>query len=311
MKKIMPFAIAFIVIFISATAFAESDSEIWSARHYVDEFNLPTDKGYVTNNEFFIGTFSNSATSDSLLKAELLLDDNVAFQLYEYGSQIVKGYHSKGDIYAINVLSPSGNKYEMRGTLKKGSDRIFLSESYVSTFFDILTENGEVRISIKEKDGTSSYFFVIPDSSGLDEAYLELFDSLPHYQEGESEEIEVSIDVNLTYDTIYATSYSKEKKKFYVDITTNLPDGVPIIAKIYPALSSDFVIESGRVQDGKCNIIFSTGLEKAYMAVNLHLSFGTISDEQKELYGESYDRFTGEIANQMKKKDGYIIKFTL
>lgn len=284
------------------------NKSIWTAKYYVDEFNQPTEDGYVTNKEYFVGTFSNSATTDSLLKAQLLLDDKVAFKLYEYGSQIVKGYHSKGDVYIINVLSPSGEKYEMRGTLLNGNDRIFLSESYVSTFFDILNENGEVRISMKEKDGTSSYFFVIQESSGLEETYLQLFDKVPHYSTGESDEIAVTMSVELSYDNEY--TYKGYEERIYINIKTNLPDDIVLYCVASVPLEDDKSIATGTIKDGMCNVRFPETIDaKGY--VNIIIRYGQITDEQKQLYGDSLEKFTGEISDDMKTKSGHRIQFKL
>ena len=49
----------------TAEAVNPSDTGIWEIRYYVDVFRNPTDKDYITNKEYFTGTFSNSAATDS------------------------------------------------------------------------------------------------------------------------------------------------------------------------------------------------------------------------------------------------------
>lgn len=64
----------------------------WRIDYSVDDFNQPTDEWYITEDEYLVGTFSNSATTNSELYANVMvdLDDNVMIFLYEYGSRQVK-----------------------------------------------------------------------------------------------------------------------------------------------------------------------------------------------------------------------------
>ena len=70
----------------------------------MDDFNQPTDEWYITEDEYLVSTFSNSATTNSRLYANVMvdLDDNVMIFLYEYGSR------SKTVLSAIgmNITSP-------------------------------------------------------------------------------------------------------------------------------------------------------------------------------------------------------------
>ena len=67
----------------------------WSLGYYVDEFNQSTSEGFVSHANYFIGTFSNSATTDSLLLVQVLADANdITIFLYEYGSDLVKNSSS-------------------------------------------------------------------------------------------------------------------------------------------------------------------------------------------------------------------------
>lgn len=302
MKRIIAFVFVFSIIFFPTLVFANEDTGIWDVRYYVDEFNMPTEEGYITNRSYFVGTFSNTAADNAPLKAELLLDKRVAIQLYEYGNLLVKGYHSKGDAYAINVLSPSGNKYEMNGILKKGSDRIFLSESYVSTFFDILSEDGEVRISMSEKEGTSSYFFIIPDSSNIENAYLQIFESMPTYQTGASEEINAEIDCQI---------FITDTRKVKIIMSTNLPDGLKLKITIK---GSDGKKEPtyAVVEDGLATFIGYNSLPNMRREATLIVTIPKTdqSDEIKTMIGENMEKIAGPCGEGLKSVDGYRIKFT-
>ena len=75
---------------------------IWKIEHYVNEFNEQTYREYITTDDKLSGTFSNSATTDSTLKADILVDSTgVSFVLYEYGDRRVKSSISTG--YSISV----------------------------------------------------------------------------------------------------------------------------------------------------------------------------------------------------------------
>ena len=153
----------------------EKDS-IWVVKYYVDEFKQPTDEGYISSSEVFEGTFDNTATTGSLLYVIPIFDNTAAFKLFEYGDNIVKGYHRDGTYYDVTILAPSEEKHNMTGVLYDGSDRIMLLDKYTEEFYGILNENGKVIISIVERDRPSTkYLFSISDSTGFDAVYKELF----------------------------------------------------------------------------------------------------------------------------------------
>lgn len=104
-----------------------ADLGMWVISHYVDEFKNPTDQAYIQNAKRIVGTFSNSATTDSLLYVKWLIDENdIAIILYEYGSERVKSTYDSID-YSIVMLDPDGNKVSMTGKMYKGGDRIYIS----------------------------------------------------------------------------------------------------------------------------------------------------------------------------------------
>lgn len=62
----------------------------WQKDYFVDEFGEPTKDAYAVIETS--GDFSNSATSESQLNVRILVTSSeVRFNLYEYGSQMVKG----------------------------------------------------------------------------------------------------------------------------------------------------------------------------------------------------------------------------
>ena len=61
----------------------------WEIAHYVDEFQEETDEKYIKQSA--LGTFSNSATTNSDLVAHILVDKNdIRLRLQEYGRRYAK-----------------------------------------------------------------------------------------------------------------------------------------------------------------------------------------------------------------------------
>lgn len=150
-----------------------TNTGIWEVRYYVDEFQNPTDKGYISTKSPVKGTFSNSATTDSELSVIWLIDKkNVAIKLAEYGRSIVKSSYDTTS-YSILMLDPDGKKVSMNGTMRRGGDRIYIEESNEATVLDALSRNGSVTFKITEegKYASSSYLFKMEDTSFFSNAY--------------------------------------------------------------------------------------------------------------------------------------------
>lgn len=148
----------------------------WEKAYYVDEFEQPTSEGYITNSELIVGTFSNSATTNSTLYVKFTVDKKyVAIALAEYGSYVVKNSSSKySDSYKIILQSANGTKYNLTGELYPGGDRIVIDTSYNATILSALKSGGEIKLYIEETEySTSNYLFTV-DTTGFAEAYKTL-----------------------------------------------------------------------------------------------------------------------------------------
>lgn len=157
----------------AAGASDPTNTGIWEVRYYVDEFNNPTTEGYITTKDYVVGTFSNSATTNSELYVIWLIDkSDVAIKLVEYGRSVVKSSYSSTN-YNIVMLDPDGNRVYMTGTMWKGGDRIYIDSEYELTVIEALKRNGSVSFRIDEggKYGNSSYLFKMEDTSFFDNAY--------------------------------------------------------------------------------------------------------------------------------------------
>ena len=157
----------------AAGASDPTNTGIWELRYYFDEFHNPTTEGYITTKDYVVGTFSNSATTDSELNVTWMIDkSDVAIQLAEYGRNIVKS--SYANFYEIVMLDPDGNKVSMAGKMQKGGDRIYICDEDKSTVIEALKRNGSVSFRIVEIFGSSSYLFKMEDTSFFDNAYAML-----------------------------------------------------------------------------------------------------------------------------------------
>lgn len=153
-----------------------SDEDVyvpWGTQYYVDEFKQPTDYGYIVTAT--IGSFCNSATTDSELFVKVVVDkENISIHMLEYGSSPVKNNsNSYNDIYNIKMRTSDGTDYSFTGTMYCGSDRIFIDSNYISTVIDSFSQiDGSVTLFYIEDSNspTTNYLFSIK-SDGFAEQY--------------------------------------------------------------------------------------------------------------------------------------------
>ena len=180
MKKFAAALLAFALLISSAVGWAESetttDTGIWEKRFFVDDFGDPTDQAYYTTRMY--GTFSNSATTNSLAEATILVDPSnedasVAIILYEYGDHQVKNPYESIQEYEVQIKDTNGIVHSYEGYMY--SDRIYLYDSeYLSwsPIEDIFARGGKIQFVIRPKDDKiTKYSFTIEDSTG----YANLF----------------------------------------------------------------------------------------------------------------------------------------
>lgn len=150
----------------------------WKLKHYVDEFGDETSAEYI--NYVGKGTFSNTATKDSLLVVSILVDTNsgIAIKLYEYGDNVVQNSYSSRRKYKVNVKTPGGGKKSFEGYMKSSSgDRIFMSnDSLLFEFKHVSPTNmkNKMKFHIVDNDRPTTYYDFEVDVSGFSEAYSNL-----------------------------------------------------------------------------------------------------------------------------------------
>lgn len=139
---------------------------IWVTKNYVDEFNDPTYRKYISTNTLFSGTFSNTATTNSRLNAKILVDSvHCSIMLYEYGDKQVKSNIS--DEYKISIKY-GYKKIVVYGTMN--TDRIQIYGTDKSEMVQALSSGETVTFYIvKSKSQTTTYMFSVESSNFADE----------------------------------------------------------------------------------------------------------------------------------------------
>ena len=146
----------------------------WRIDYYVDDFNQPTDEWYITEDEYLVGTFSNSATTNSKLYANVMvdLDDNVIIFLYEYGSRQVKNSSERyWDEYNITMRTPDGADHKITGTMYCGDDRVNIDDAYIDEVLTALKGEGNVMFRIENADRTVESYLIEVATSNFAELY--------------------------------------------------------------------------------------------------------------------------------------------
>lgn len=150
----------------------------WAIGYYVDSFQQKTEDGYIANRTFFTGTFSNSATQNSLLHVFVIVDDvDVSFVLYEYGGDNpVKNSSSRSkETYNIAMRTADGTEYSMTGKIYCGGDRVHVDDAYYDTIIDALSQpDSNVVFYIEEADRTVTNYLVTVETSNFAELYKKM-----------------------------------------------------------------------------------------------------------------------------------------
>ena len=145
----------------------------WEIGEFIDEFEEPTGVKYIGHES--IGTFSNSATTDSNVLAYMQITaTDIAFMLWEYESYLVEGYYGT-ESYSITILDQNKTKHYFSGTLAENDTRIYVQGSQENDVIRLLKNNSTLKVYIEEDSSyaTASYLFTI-DTTGFSEAYSQI-----------------------------------------------------------------------------------------------------------------------------------------
>ena len=146
-------AVDSVVVEPIAEEVANSDS--WKLQYFIDDYGEKTDEGYIINNCF--GEFSNSATTDSELAVRIIVTpEDVRFDMYEYGSQFMKGE----GILQFRAKLPDNSEVNFT-TYNSDSGPNSVSSSDVKKVRELFEKYSKLRFAAKTTSySTSTYRFV-------------------------------------------------------------------------------------------------------------------------------------------------------
>lgn len=184
MKRLVCFVFCIVLLLTGTISIAEepkSDTGIWELMAYSDEFGFPTNKKYIVNKGVCIGTFSNSATTNSQLHAVVFCQENrgyhqIKIRFAEYGKYIVKNPTSKNVWFNFVMMDSSGEKQYFNGLtdafIPKQNQDMWLGTDATHAVIKALKAGGTIRFAFTEQDNPhNKYIFTIEDASGFDVAY--------------------------------------------------------------------------------------------------------------------------------------------
>lgn len=143
---------------------ASSKRDYWEHGNYVDDFGDKTKKKFIKNAVPISGLFSNSATNNSLLKVQLLINSpkDINIMLYEYaGNNPVKAYSRTN--YTVIVKDSEGKKHTLLA--ENYSDRLSFGPASSQKINKLLMKGDALSFVIFESSNTiTNYSFSIENS---------------------------------------------------------------------------------------------------------------------------------------------------
>ena len=136
------------------------EKKAWKIAYYLDEFNNVTKESYVTNLEYFVGSFTDAEATNAKLYARVLIDNNnVSINLWKEGKTELKGCVTTE--YSVTILDGKGEKHYIDGTLYKNSNYVVFDNE---PFITLLKNNDTLKIYMEEnleEDYNATYLFTI------------------------------------------------------------------------------------------------------------------------------------------------------
>ena len=293
MKKIsLVLAVLLLLLVCPLTSRAEEQKENkWLIGSYVDKFDRPTGKKYITTENYIEGTFSNSATTDSRLEVILVMDkEHIFFRLYEYGDNQVDNYYSKDKYYSLSILDSKDIEHEISCYFcSEGTDLIVEDKD---EFCRALEYGGKTMFYIEEKDGMSKYKFTVNFEDDFEKMYAKVggeFENneahTKYLEEEEAKKINAKCEVSIE---------KSEDWHIKCNITSEMPDGVVINLYLFKNYS---YIEGAEatLKGGKITYEFEASFEDAKdgdkYEVDTKLLYENQSTKIKKKIGKSSNYF--------------------
>ena len=152
----------------------------WGYNYYIDnEFGEKTNEWYITTLESLDGTFENSATDNAKLLVEILYDcdDTISIFLHEYAREddLVKNSSSRYiDYYKIVIKNEKEIKYEARGQMHPGGDRIYIIDKYHKSVLDLMKTSKTLKFYIEFEDSPTTQYRFDVDMNNFNDALKDM-----------------------------------------------------------------------------------------------------------------------------------------
>jgi hypothetical protein len=147
---------------------------IWENDTYEDELGQTSDREYIGNKDFIVGSFSTTATARSPLNVRFLIfgPTSISLQLFERGGNSPLKTLTPVS-YTVSIEDAGGAQHTLKAM--NYSDRVAFEKTDAKTVHDILMKGGKIKFSITDDfTSTSRYQFTIDNASGYGEAYKRL-----------------------------------------------------------------------------------------------------------------------------------------
>ena len=152
------------------------EEDLWVLRNFVDEFGHSSPNKFITTRYPIDGFFSNTATTNSLLSAQLMIVDssNISISLFEYNYSRVKSFSK--EIYVVKMKLDDGSIITDEGYIYEGGDRVYIGgiDKSEKKIHRILKTNNKIDVVLTNESDRSVYRFNINNTRGYVDAYKEL-----------------------------------------------------------------------------------------------------------------------------------------
>ena len=159
--------------FFGGSEESEPDKSIWSEQYLTDVFGASTKEKYLYTD--LIGSFSNSATTNSDLRVRLTVekDSTIEIALYEYGCEIVKDQKHSMKVRQNDSIIYNNEYLDIR---RNGWGYLSYRENerHICHTSPFLYDGGKIEFVLTEKRDyrgvPSTYKFTIEDASIIKDA---------------------------------------------------------------------------------------------------------------------------------------------
>lgn len=159
--------------------YGEALKDRWKYEYYIDyQFDEETDDWYIKTTKYLDGSLENLTTEGDPLLVEILYDCNDEITIFLYENENTKNPLKNGtedmQYYKIVVKNEAEEKYEARGQMHPGSDRIYIIDKYHSTVLKMMKSSEKMKFYLEREDSTAIQYRFEVDMSNFNEVLKEV-----------------------------------------------------------------------------------------------------------------------------------------